>query len=144
MNKNINTIIIILRIGMGWIFFYAGITKVFNPEWSAAFYLKDAKTFSEFFQFLLQPDILPIVNFLNVWGLTLIGVSLILGIFVRISAPLGALMMILYYLPELHFPYAGEHSMIVDDHIIYAIIFVMLAVSNAGTKFGLDKLFRKS
>jgi thiosulfate dehydrogenase [quinone] large subunit len=145
MNKYFDIVLVILRVVMGWFFFYAGITKVLNPEWSAAFYLKDAQTFSSFFEFLLQPGILPIVNFMNAWGLTLLGMSLILGIFVKISAPLGALLMILYYFPELNFPYVGEHSMIIDDHIIYAIILILLMVSNAGAKFGLDRfIFSKT
>lgn len=142
MLKHRNAVVVILRIVMGWVFFYAGIVKVLNSDWSAAFYLKDAQTFSGFYEFLLQPDILPVVNFLNAWGLTLIGLSLLLGIFVRISAPLGALMMILYYLPGLSFPYVGEHSMFIDEHIVYAIILILLAISNAGIRFGLDKLVK--
>lgn len=142
MSKNLNFLIVLLRVSMGWIFFYAGITKVMDPNWSAAFYLKDAQTFSSFFEFLLRPDILPIVNLLNAWGLTLIGVSLILGVFVRVSAPLGALMMILYYLPEFNFPYAGKHSMIIDDHIVYAFLLIFLMMSDAGKKFGLDKIIK--
>lgn len=40
----------LLRISIGWLMFYAGITKVLNPEWSAAGYLKGAKTFVVFYQ----------------------------------------------------------------------------------------------
>ena len=58
----------LLRVSMGWFIFYAGITKVLNPEWSAAGYLKGAKTFVSFYEWLLQPNILPSINFLNEWG----------------------------------------------------------------------------
>ncbi len=143
MFKHHDVVVVTLRIILGWVFFYAGIVKVFNPAWSAAFYLKDAHTFPSFFQFLLQPDVLPIVNFLNVWGLTLIGLSLLVGIFVRVSAPLGALLMVLYYLPALHFPYVGEHSMLIDEHIVYALLLIFLMLSNAGMKFGLDKFIAR-
>src|SRR3989338_3076427 len=108
----------LLRISTGWLMFYAGITKILNSEWSAAGYLKGAKTFAGFYQWLTQPEILPIVNFINEWGLTLLGASLILGIFVRLSGVLGAALMAMYYFPILQFPYPNAHSYIVDEHII--------------------------
>jgi thiosulfate dehydrogenase [quinone] large subunit len=92
------------------LFFYAGITKVFNSEWSAAGYLKTAKTFSGFYEWLITPGMLPVTNFLNEWGLTLIGVAMILGVFVRISSVLGATMMVLYYFPILTFPKIGANA----------------------------------
>jgi len=53
------------------------------------------------------------------------------------------LLMILYYLPVLSFPYAGEHSFLVDEHIIYITTFLVLFASNAGTVWGLDSWFQK-
>ena len=58
----------LLRVSAGWMFFYAGITKVLNPQWSAEGYLKGAKSFVWFYQWLLQPEILPIINSINKWG----------------------------------------------------------------------------
>lgn len=128
----------LLRISMGWLMFYAGITKVLNPAWSAAGYLKGAKTFVWFYQWLLQPNILPIINFINEWGLTLLGVSLILGVFVRLSSVLGAILMLLYYFPILDFPYPNLFSYIVDEHIIYVLALILLASLRAGRVFGLE------
>lgn len=133
-----NQIIFVLRITIGWLFFYAGITKILDPEWSAAFYLKGAKTFPELYAFFLRPDILPYVNLLNKWGLTLIGISLILGAYVRWSAIAGVIVMVLYYLPELDFPRVGDHSMLIDEHIIYALVLILLVSLRAGRIFGLD------
>ena len=62
---------------MGWLFLYAGFTKVINPDWSAAGYIGNAKTFSGFYNWFLRPDVLPLTNLINEWGLTLLGVSLI-------------------------------------------------------------------
>lgn len=126
-----------LRIATGWMMFYAGITKVLDPKWSAAGYLKSAKTFPELFQWFAQPDILPFVNFVNEWGLTLLGISLILGIGVRLSSVLGALLMMLYYFPVLDFPYPNAHAYIVDEHIIYALLLVFFAAVRAGRMVGL-------
>ena len=127
----------LLRISMGWLMFYAGITKLLNPNFSAAGYLKGAKTFSGFYNALLSPSVLPAINFINEWGLTLLGVSLILGIGVRLSSVLGAALMILYYFPVLDFPFVA-HSYIVDEHIIYALILVFFASVKAGRIWGLE------
>ena len=125
------------RITVGWMFFYAGITKVLDPQWSAEGYLKGAKAFSWFFQILLDPSVLPIINFMNKWGLTILGISLILGLFVRFSSLLGVLLMALYYI-ALGFPYPNPHSYIVDEHIIYISVLLFFAAIKAGRVFGLD------
>ncbi|MEK7636361.1 MAG: DoxX family membrane protein [Patescibacteria group bacterium] len=126
------------RVSIGWLFFYAGITKVLNPEWSAAGYLRGAKTFTDFYQWLATPGVLPFVNFVNEWGLTLLGVSLIAGVFVRLSSFLAALLMLLYYLPMLNFPYPNSYSFIVDEHIIYISALLLLASFRAGRVWGLE------
>lgn len=135
--------LLLLRLTMGWMFFYAGIIKVINPEWSAAGYLKGAKNFVGFYEWLVSPAMLPIVNFVNEWGLTLLGVSLILGISVRLSSILGAVLMILYYLP-LDLPYPNAHSLIVDEHIIYAVALLLLGSFRAGRTWGLENWFSKT
>jgi len=118
-------------------FFYAGITKVIDPAWSAAGYLTNAKAFTGFYAWLTTPAILPFINFINEWGLTLLGVSLILGIAVRLSSRLGALLMLLYYLP-LGFPYPNPHAFIVDEHIIYIAVLLYFAAIRAGRVYGLE------
>lgn len=124
--------------------FYAGITKVLDPAWSAEGYLKGAKTFTWFYHGLLNPHILPTVNFLNEWGLTLLGVSLILGIFVRWSSIAGIALMLLYYLAALDFPHPDAHSYLVDQHIIYSCVLLLFVVTRVGDVWGLDRLiFRK-
>ena len=134
--------LLLLRVTIGWLFFYAGITKVLDSSWSAEGYLRSAKMFSGFYAYLIQPSVLPIINFLNEWGLTLIGVSLILGLLVRWSALLGALMMLLYYLPAADFPLV-EHGYIVDEHIIYIAALLVLAFFRAGRSWGIDSRFHR-
>jgi thiosulfate dehydrogenase [quinone] large subunit len=142
MTKLQKSSVFLLRISLGWLFFYSGITKIMNPDWSAGSYLNNAKAFTDFYGWLASPDILPIVTFVNEWGQLLLGLSLLLGIFIRISAPLGAAMMILYWLP-LGFPYPNNHSYIVDQHIIYAAALLLLASLKAGRTWGLDKFIPK-
>lgn len=135
---------VLLRLTLGWLFFYAGFTKVIDPSWSAVGYLNNVENFTSFYHWLASPEILPVVDLLNQWGLTLIGLTLILGVWVRFSAILGAIIMILYYL-ALDWVYPNSHSFVVDDHIIYAISLLLLASLEFRNSFGLSVwLNRKS
>jgi thiosulfate dehydrogenase [quinone] large subunit len=133
-----NISLLALRLSLGWLFLYAGVTKVLDASWSAGGYLAGAKTFVGFYAWLGSPGILPAVNFLNEWGQVLIGASLILGIAVRLSSIAGAGMMILYYLPILDFPYPNPHSLIVDEHVVYIAGLAVLAAFRAGRVWGLE------
>lgn len=117
----------LLRVGMGVLFFWAGYTKLIDPNWSAAGYISGSKTFAGFYFWLLSPGVLPTINFLNEWGLTLIGAALLLGIFVRLVSFFGLILMILYYLPI----YPPAHG-VVDEHIIYSAAFLVLMAFGAG------------
>lgn len=127
-----------LRIALGWLFFYAGITKVLDSGWSAKGYLLGAKTFSGFYAWLASDGILPIIDFVNKWGLTLLGVSLILGVAVRLFSLFGVGLMFLYWLPVLDFPRV-EHGYLVDDHVIYALVLLFFAAVKAGRWYGLEE-----
>lgn len=132
-----------LRIALGWLFFYAGVSKLMNPAWTAAGYLKGAQTLTPLYQWLASPENIGWVNTLNMWGLTLVGAALILGIFVRPAAFFGILLMILYYIPVLDFPKVGTNSFIIDDHIIYIAVFIVLKKFDAGAYFGLKDRVKK-
>lgn len=143
LDRSDKKLLCVARIALGWIFFYAGITKVLNPAWSAKGYLASSKTFSGFYSWLASDAVLPVVDFMNEWGLTLIGVSLIVGAFVRLSSLLGALMMVLYWFPVLDFPKVG-HGYIVDDHIVYALVLLYFAAVKAGRHHGLEMRVAKT
>jgi len=128
----------LLRISTGWLMFYAGITKILDPNWSAAGYLNNAQTFHSFFAWFAGPNILPVTNFLNEWGLTILGLSLIFGIFVRLTSLVGVALMLLYYFPVLNFPIIAPHSYLVDEHIIYAFVLLYFAAVKAGRVYGLE------
>lgn len=139
MSKLQATSLFLLRIVMGWFYFYAGITKVLNPSWSAAGYIKGAATMGSLYQLMLNPQVLMVINFMVKWGLVFLGISLMAGLFVRLSSYLGSLLMFLFYIPILHFPIAGEHSYIIDEHIIYIAALLVLAHLQAGRIWGLDR-----
>lgn len=126
-----------LRIIMGWTFFYAGITKVINPEWSVRgfllFGIPDGNpltglwtTMANDWAWLLTP--------LNQVGLTLIGLALIFGVFLRFSAFWGAVMMLFYWIAS--YPFAN--SFLIDYHMVYVFLLFGLGAFGAGRILGLD------
>ena len=89
--------------------------------------------FAEWFQSMAGNGV---ISNLNVWGLTLIGVALILGFLVRPASFFGAVMMILYYIA--HFEQNTAHG-IIDYHLIYVVIFLLFMAGGSGSFFGLDR-----
>ncbi len=138
MDKHYQKIIFALRVSLGWLFMYAGLSHLLTTGWSAQGYLLSALSFHGFYAWLASPGIIPFINGLNIWALLLIGFSLIFGAFVRLSAPFGMVLMFLYYLPILSFPYVGSTGFLVDEHIIFMLILVLLFESRAGRMWGFD------
>ena len=93
------SIITIIRVAVGWHFLYEGLIKLLANEWSAASYLNNTSGFlSGFYHWLAaSPGRLTVIDFLNVWGLILIGLALFIGLFVRWASLAGALLLTLYY-----------------------------------------------
>ncbi|HBI25392.1 MAG: hypothetical protein UT41_C0001G0497 [Candidatus Wolfebacteria bacterium GW2011_GWC2_39_22] len=144
MTKSQKIALLLLRVSLGFLFLYAGIAKLMNAAWTSAGYLKGAQFMSGFYQWLGAPQNIVWVDFLNEWGLFLIGAALLLGFATRAASLFGAIMMALYYIPVLKFPYVGEHSYIVDEHIIYIAGFIVLMVFNAGSNWGIDGMIERS
>ncbi|WP_136715444.1 DoxX family membrane protein [Halorientalis salina] len=126
-----------LRLVMGWTFFYAGITKVLDPEWTAAGFLLNAIPEGNPFGGLwatLANEWVWLIDPLNAWGLMLVGLCLLLGALVRWAAIWGAVMMLFYWAAAL--PLAN--GIVIDDHIVYALLLFGLGAFGAGRIFGLD------
>lgn len=137
MNHTQRVSLFLLRVGAGWLFFYAGITKIIAGNFSAAGYLSGAKLLTGFYSALAAPSAVHVVSLVNEWGLTLLGASLILGALVRWSAPLGILLMILYWIP-LGILHPDANSYIVDEHIILSLSLFVLWAFRAGKVWGID------
>ena len=71
--------LVVLRFLIGWHFLYEGISKLLNPYWSSAAYLLDSKwIFSGLAKTIVSnPTLLTISDYVNMWGLTLVGASLL-------------------------------------------------------------------
>lgn len=142
--------IVIMRVMMGWVLFQGGVTKLVtyldaNPEnnWTAAGFLTNAvpagNPFADVFAAMAGN---PLVDALNMWGLTLTGLALLLGVFVRWSAFWGAVMMLFYWAAALQggllagLPLAN--GWVVDDHLVYAALLFGLGALGTGRILGLD------
>jgi thiosulfate dehydrogenase [quinone] large subunit len=127
-----------LRVIMGWTFFYAGITKVINPEWSARGFLlygvPDGNPFTWLWTAMAN-DWAWLLTPLNQVGLTLVGLALIVGAFVRFSAFWGALMMLFYWIAN----YPFHNSFLIDDHMVYVFLLFGLGAFGTGRILGLDQ-----
>lgn len=78
------------------------------------------------------------MNVLFIAGLIVIGVGLLLGTYMRFACGAGALLLLLPWSASL--PPASIVFM--DDHIIYALVLVGLALVRAGRAFGLGQMAR--
>ena len=143
MTNLVRVSIFVLRLAIGWVFFYAGWTKVITyftdaKDWTAAGFLGRLDgPFASIFS-SMTGNVL--VDKLNAWGLLLVGTAVILGVLVRWSAFWGIVIMILYWAAG--FP--PDNAFIIDDHIIYSLVFIILAAIGAGRIWGLDNLIEKS
>ncbi len=136
-------VIFVLRILMGWTFLYAGTWQIWT-NFDTAGFLNHVVTLHAFFSIFAQPAVLPLTDFLVKWGHLLIGLSLISGLFVRISGPFGVLLMITYYFAHMKFPYIEENvNFLVDYHLVYATVIVWLIAHRAGHVWGLDGLVER-
>ncbi|CQR50602.1 MULTISPECIES: DoxX family protein [Haloferax] len=140
----------LLRVVMGWTLFQGGITKLVtyldadpSNNWTAAGYLANAIPEGNPLMGLWSSMAgSPLIDMLNMWGLTLAGLAIILGAFVRFSAFWGAVMMLFYWAAALEggilagLPLA--HGWVVDDHIVYAVLLFGLGAFGAGRILGVD------
>jgi thiosulfate dehydrogenase [quinone] large subunit len=142
------TALLLLRVLIGWHFLYEGLVKLINPDWSSIGYLLDSKwILSGFFHSLAaNPGVLNVVDFLNVWGLILVGLGLVLGVFTRISTVGGMVLLGFYYLshpPLLNLEYVlpSEGSyLIVNKTLIEMFGLWVLYLFPTGRIMGIDRI----
>jgi len=145
----------ILRLATGFIFLWAFLDKTFGLGFSTpaerawinggtpsqGFLLGDAVTgpLKGFFAGIASPA----TDVLFMLGMLGIGVAVMLGIGLRISAVVGSLIMVLMYLAEWPFtPLTASTNPLVDYHIIYGLALIVVAATAAGDTWGLGKLWR--
>lgn len=141
----------LLRISLGWIFLWAFIDKTFGfyfptlPEdsWLAGAsptsgFLNNASgALAPLFSLLVG---LAWVDWLFMLGLLGVGIALTFGIAMKIAAISGSIMMGLMYLAV----YPTNTNPLLDDHIIYILVFIVLYVFDSGKTLGLGESWQKT
>jgi thiosulfate dehydrogenase [quinone] large subunit len=134
-----------IRLSLGWIFLWAFLDKLFglgHETKSAQAWINGGSPTNGFLKMGAEGPFADFyhgiagatwANWLFMIGLAGIGTALILGIFMRIAAASGALMLVLMWTVVL----PPDNNPFMDDHIIYALVLVLLALLGAGRFFGL-------
>ena len=143
--------VVVLRVLIGWHFLYEGLSKLTTPGWSAGGYLLQSRgPFSPLFRAMAgNPDVLSIVNTLNMWGLTAIGLGLILGCFTRLASAAGLVMILLFYLCNPPFvgyfysiPTEGTY-LLVNKNLVEAAALGVVLVTDSGRFAGVDRIIHR-
>ena len=133
----------VTRIGMGWIFLWPFFDKMFGlghetpsaKSWinggnpTKGFLSGSIGPFSSFYHDIAGAGW---VNWLFMFGLIVIAVGLLFGVFMRLACAGGALLVVLMWSASL--PPAND--IFLDDHIIFALLLVGLALVGAGNTLG--------
>ena len=144
--------LVLLRVSIGWHMLYEGAVKIINPDWSSFGYLMDSKgIFAGLFKSMAaHQGVLQAVDYLNMYGLFLIGLGLIAGLFTRLSVICGIVLLSFYFLS--HPPLAGIQYIIpqegsyllVNKTLIEIFALFVLLVFPTGQQAGLDRFFQKN
>ncbi len=150
LNRTQSLFLVLLRIFIGWHLLYEGIAKMLIPDWTSAGYLENSRwIFSGLFHSLAASErAVMVVDFLNVWGLTLIGLALMLGLFTRYASMAGMVLLSLYYIANPPFigtdfgiPLEG-HYLFINKTLVEIIALGVLGAFPSGLYFGLDRFIR--
>jgi thiosulfate dehydrogenase (quinone) large subunit len=140
----------VTRLCMGWVFLWPFLDKTFGlgHETSAAhawisggnptlgFLSGSTGPFAGFYQAIAGVGL---VNWLFMLGLLGIALALLFGIGTRIAAVAGAIMLILMWSASL----PPQDDIFMDNHIIYALVLIGLALISAGDTIGLGHWWKQ-
>ncbi len=138
----------LLRVVIGWHLLYEGLSKLFTPGWTAYNYLAMAKwILADLFHWIAAtPPALATVDLLNIWGLILIGMALMLGLFSRVASLGGVLLLGLHYVAhpalvgmDFGVPQEGSYLWI-DKNIVELFALVLFSLIPGKALWGIDRL----
>ena len=137
-----------LRVVVGWHFLYEGIAKLSSTSWSAVGFMKASRgPFASLFRYLAsQPNLLDNANLITMYGLTIVGVLLVLGLFTRLASVAGAGFILLFYLCNPPFvgyfytiPTEGSY-LIVNKNLVELCALLVIFATGSGRFAGLDRI----
>ena len=140
--------ITVLRVLVGWHFLYEGLTKLTAASWTSAGYLKQARgPFAELFRGLAgNPNMLANADLITMWGLTIVGACLILGLLTRLASLAGIGFILMFYMatPPLvgyfySVPSEGSY-LIVNKNLVEIAALGVIFATRSGLFAGLDRI----
>ena len=139
------------RISLGWIFLWAFIDKLFglgHETPSSGAWINGGSPTAGFLGHATKGPFASIyqniagqawADWLFMAGLAGIGAALILGVAMRFAAAAGATLMVLMWTAVL----PPDNNLFMDDHIIYALVLVVLALAGADKTLGLGRMWER-
>ena len=144
--------LVLLRVVTGWYFLYEGLAKLLSPGWTSYGYLMDSQgLFAELFKSMGQNQaLMPIVDAVNIYGLIVIGLLLILGMFEKIGYIGAIVLLTMYYLSHpaslnvtYMLPPEGSYLWINKNIVMLCALIVMMAFPSA-RRIGIDRIIFKN
>ncbi len=138
--------ITLVRVAIGWHLLYEGVSKLLMPGWTSQAYLANTSGFlSGFYHWIAaNQSVLAAVDFLNIYGLILIGLGMSLGLLVRVSAGAGALLLALYYFAYPPFGssmiWSGDGHLFIVDKIFLEALVMIFFVFTKDVGYGIGNL----
>lgn len=141
----------VTRISLGWVFLWAFLDKAFGLGHETAHadaWIRGGSPTKGFLAFGAKGPFTDLyhsiagatwADWLFMIGLLAIGVALMLGVAMRIAAASGALLLVLMWTVAL----PPDNNLFMDDHLIYAMVLVVLAAAGAGATLGLAKAWER-
>ncbi len=142
----------ILRILIGWHFLYEGLVKFYTPNWSAKAYLAGSiGPFSKIYHNMAGSGwMLRAADTLNMWGLTLIGLSLFTGFLSKPFKIFGIILLLMYYMAYpplaalgLNAHVEGSYWIVNKNLVEMAALFVLLMFPSSNIT-GIDRYIGKN
>lgn len=139
----------IVRIAIGWHFLYEGLAKIFAAGWSSAPYLAASRwIFAPLFNSMAESTaVVAAVDFLNIWGMILVGLGLMTGLFTRWASAGGAIMLFFFFvayppIPGYMFGVPVEGSYLwVNRNLIEFFILASFIFLSPYYLFSIDRLY---
>ena len=140
-----------LRLALGWVFLWAFIDKMFGLGLATAeknAWINGGSPTKGFLGNAVAGPFEGVYHSIAgaVWadwlfmiGLAAIGTALVLGIGMRLAAAAGSLLLVLMWTAVL----PPENNPFMDDHLIYAGVLAVLALTAAGETLGLGKVWAR-
>ncbi len=140
-----------LRLALGWVFLWAFLDKLFGLGFATKAenawidggsptqgFLGNAVKgpFADFYSSFAGAAW---ADWLFMIGLAGIGIALTAGVAMRIATAAGALLLVLMWTAVL----PPENNPFMDDHLIYAGVLILLALTAAGETLGLGKIWNR-